>query len=154
MKGRMLNPAAAHQDAANALGINPTRFKLVPLILSAFLTGLLGGFFAPYQGYIDPDVVFSIPDISIAMIVVAVLGGMGNLWGPPVGAIIVVVLSEILRATLGEAHLLVYAALMIAIVVFLPEGLSAGSRGSSPAGRRAAGLARPPRRIGRPRPLP
>ncbi|HWT82962.1 MAG TPA: ATP-binding cassette domain-containing protein, partial [Candidatus Methylomirabilis sp.] len=50
-------------------------------------------------------------------------GGMGNLWGPPVGAIIVVVLSEILRATLGEAHLLVYAALIIAIVVFLPEGL-------------------------------
>ncbi|HWU37314.1 MAG TPA: branched-chain amino acid ABC transporter ATP-binding protein/permease, partial [Candidatus Acidoferrum sp.] len=111
------------QDAANAMGIDPTRFKLLSLILSAFLTGLLGGFFAPYQGYIDPDVVFSIPDISIAMIVVAVLGGMGNLWGPPVGAIIVVVLSEILRATLGEAHLLVYAALIIAIVVFLPEGL-------------------------------
>lgn len=111
------------QDAANALGINPTRFKLVSLILSAFLTGLLGGFFAPYQGYIDPDVVFSIPDISIAMIVVAVLGGMGNLWGPPVGAIIVVVLSEILRANLGEAHLLVYAALIIVIVIFLPEGL-------------------------------
>ncbi|HSB80199.1 MAG TPA: branched-chain amino acid ABC transporter ATP-binding protein/permease [Candidatus Methylomirabilis sp.] len=111
------------QDAATALGIDPTRFKLVSLILSAFLTGLLGGFFAPYQGYIDPDVVFSIPDISIAMIVVVVLGGMGNLWGPPVGAIIVVVLSEIFRATLGEAHLLVYAALMIVIVVFLPEGL-------------------------------
>ncbi|MFI5341382.1 MAG: ATP-binding cassette domain-containing protein, partial [Candidatus Methylomirabilales bacterium] len=111
------------QDAANALGIDPTRFKLVSLILSAFLTGLLGGFFAPYQGYIDPDVVFSIMDISIAMIVVAVLGGMDNLWGPPVGAIIVVVLSEILRANLGEAHLLVYAALIIAIVIFLPEGL-------------------------------
>jgi branched-chain amino acid transport system permease protein len=111
------------QDAANAMGIDPTRFKLVSLVLSAFLTGLLGGFFAPYQGYIDPDVVFSIPDVSIAMIVVVVLGGMGNLWGPPVGAIIVVVLSEILRATLGEAHLLVYAALMIVIVVFLPEGL-------------------------------
>jgi branched-chain amino acid transport system ATP-binding protein/branched-chain amino acid transport system permease protein len=111
------------QDAANALGINPTRFKLVSLILSAFLTGLLGGFFAPYQGYIDPDVVFSIPDVSIAMIVVVVLGGMGNLWGPPVGAIIVVMLSEILRASLGEAHLLVYAALIITIVIFLPEGL-------------------------------
>jgi branched-chain amino acid transport system permease protein len=111
------------QDAANALGIDPTRFKLVSLILSAFLTGLLGGFFAPYQGYIDPDVVFSIPDISIAMIVVAVLGGMGSLWGPPVGAIIVVVLSEILRATLGGAHLLVYSAVIIAIVIFLPGGL-------------------------------
>jgi len=108
------------QDAANAVGIDPTRFKLVSLILSAFLTGLLGGFFAPYQGYIDPDVVFSIPDVSIAMIVVAVLGGMGNLWGPPIGAIIVVVLSEIFRSTLGEAHLLVYAAL---IIIFLPDGL-------------------------------
>ncbi len=113
------------QDAANAVGIDPTRFKLVSLILSAFLTGLLGGFFAPYQGYIDPDVVFSIPDISIAMIVVAVLGGMGSLWGPPVGAIIVVVLSEILRATLGGAHLLVYSAVIIAIVIYLPGGLVA-----------------------------
>jgi branched-chain amino acid transport system permease protein len=111
------------QDAANALGIDPTRYKLFSLMLSAFLTGLLGGFFAPYQGYIDPDVVFSIVDISIAMIVVAVLGGMGNLWGPPVGAVIVVVLSEILRTTLGGAHLLVYSAVIIAIVVFLPEGL-------------------------------
>ena len=111
------------QEAANALGVDPTRFKLVSLVLSAFMTGLLGGFFAPYQGYIDPDVVFSIPDVSIAMIVVVVLGGMGNLWGPPVGAIIVVVLSEFLRTTLGEAHLLVYAALMIVIVVFLPDGL-------------------------------
>ncbi len=111
------------QDAANALGVDPTRFKLVSLVLSAFLTGLLGGFFAPYQGYIDPDVVFSIPDVSIAMIVVVVLGGLGNLWGPPVGAMIVVVLSEVLRTTLGEAHLLVYAALMIVIVVFLPDGL-------------------------------
>jgi len=130
------------QEAANALGIDPTRFKLFSLILSAFLTGLLGGFFAPYQGYIDPDVVFSIPDISIAMIVVAVLGGMGNLWGPPVGAVIVVVLSEILRTTLGGAHLLVYSAVIIAIVVFLPEGLvgwfgrllarSAGRRGDLP----------------------
>ncbi len=150
------------QDAANALGIDPTRFKLVSLVLSAFLTGLLGGFFAPYQGYIDPDVVFSIVDISIAMIVVAVLGGMGNLWGPPVGAIIVVVLSEILRATLGGAHLLVYSAVIIAIVVFLPDGLvgwfgrllarSASRRGAAapsaedrpaataPAGLRLAGL--------------
>ncbi len=111
------------QDAANALGIDPTRYKLSSLILSAFLTGLLGGFFAPYQGYIDPDVVFSIVDISIAMIVVAVLGGMGSLWGPPVGAVIVVMLSEILRSTLGGAHLLVYSAVIIAIVVFLPGGL-------------------------------
>jgi branched-chain amino acid transport system permease protein len=111
------------QEAAKALGIDTTRFKQFSLILSAFLTGLLGGFFAPYQGYIDPDVVFSIPDISIAMIVVAVLGGMGNLWGPAVGAVVVVVLSEILRTTLGGAHLLVYSAVIIAIVVFLPDGL-------------------------------
>jgi branched-chain amino acid transport system permease protein len=111
------------QDAANALGINPTRFKLLSLLVSAFLTGLLGGFFAPYQGYIDPDVVFSIPDISIAMIVVVVLGGMGSLWGPPVGATIVVIVSEFLRTTVGGAHLLVYSAVIIAIVVFLPDGL-------------------------------
>lgn len=111
------------QSAASALGINTTLFKLLALMESAFLTGLVGGFFAPYQGYIDPDIVFSSADISIAMIVVTVLGGIGTVFGPAVGAVIVVALSEVFRSTLGEAHFLVYAALIICIVLFLPEGI-------------------------------
>ena len=121
--GFRLRAVREDQEAASAIGIPPTRVKLQALAISAFLTGLLGGFFAPYQGYIDPDIVFSTADISIGMIVVAVLGGIGTVWGPPIGAMVVTLLSEVLRSTLGGAHLLVYAALLIAIVRYLPDGL-------------------------------
>jgi branched-chain amino acid transport system permease protein len=111
------------QDAAAALGINPTKIKLLSLVESAFFTGVLGAFFAPYQGYIDPEVVFSIAEISIAMVVVTVLGGMGSLWGPVIGSVIVVGLSEVIRTTLGGAHLLVYALVIVGIILFAPQGL-------------------------------
>jgi ABC-type branched-subunit amino acid transport system ATPase component/ABC-type branched-subunit amino acid transport system permease subunit len=131
------------QDAAAALGISPTRIKLLSLVESAFFTGVLGGFFAPYQGYIDPEVVFSIPDVSIAMVVVTVLGGMGSVWGPVIGAMIVVGLSEFIRTTLGGAHLLVYALVIIAIILFVPEGLVGIFRRLSarPVPERGAGVA-------------
>jgi branched-chain amino acid transport system permease protein len=121
--GFRLRALREDQEAASAIGIPPTWVKLQALAISAFLTGLLGGFFAPYQGYIDPDIVFSLADISIAMIVVAVLGGIGTVWGPVIGAVVVTIVSETLRSTLGGANLLVYAALLIAIVRYLPGGL-------------------------------
>ena len=121
--GHRMRAVREDEEAASAIGIAATGVKLQALAISACLTGLLGGFFAPYQGYIDPDIVFSLADVSIGMIVVAVLGGIGTVWGPPIGAIVVTILSEVLRSTLGGAHLLVYAGLLVAIVRYLPQGL-------------------------------
>lgn len=111
------------QDAAEALGIDTTSYKLVALILSAFFTGMGGSFYANYMAYIDPSIVFSIVDLSIAMILVAVLGGMGTLWGPPVGALVIVGLSELFRAYFAAAHLIIYGLLIILVILFLPEGI-------------------------------
>ena len=85
------------EDAAEALGIYTTRYKLLALSISAFFTGIMGAFYANYTSYIDPYIVFSIGDVSIAMVLVVVLGGIGTFWGPLFGSTVVVLLSECFR---------------------------------------------------------
>ena len=111
------------EDAAEALGIFSTRYKLIALIISAFFTGVMGCFFANYTNYIDPYIVFSIGDVSIAMVLTVVLGGIGTFWGPLVGSVIVVLLSEGFRNIFAAASLLVYGALIILVILFLPRGI-------------------------------
>ncbi len=111
------------QDAAESMGINTTRYKLISLLISAFFTGLAGAFYMNYMAFIDPHVVFSLVDISIMMILVVMLGGAGTLYGPAIGAVIMVVLSEVFRAYFGHANLLVLGILIILIIVFIPDGV-------------------------------
>ncbi len=111
------------EEAAEALGIFSTRYKLIALIISAFFTGVMGCFFANYTNYIDPYIVFSIGDVSIAMVLIVVLGGIGTFWGPVVGSVIVVLLSEGFRNIFAAASLLVYGGLIILVIMFLPRGI-------------------------------
>ena len=111
------------EDAAESLGIFPTRYKLFALIVSAFFTGIIGSFFANYAQFIDPYIVFSIGEVSIAMVLVVVLGGVGTFWGPVVGALIVVLLSEGFRSYFAQASILVYGALIMIVILFLPRGI-------------------------------
>ena len=112
------------EDAAEALGIFTTRYKLFSLIISAFFTGILGSFFANYTQFIDPYIVFAIGEVSIAMVLVVVLGGIGTFWGPAVGALVVVFLSEGFRSFFAQASLLVYGALIMIVILFLPRGIA------------------------------
>ena len=114
------------EEAAEALGILTTRYKLYALMTSAFFTGMLGCFFANYTIFIDPYIVFSIVDVSIAVVLVVVMGGIGTVYGPFVGAIIVVVVTEAFRNIFAQAHMLVYGALIIIVILFLPEGILGG----------------------------
>jgi len=116
------------EDSAEAMGINAASYKLVALEISAVLTGLVGAVYAAYVAYIDPPGVFSVPDVAIAMVVVAIIGGLGTFVGPLIGAVVVVVLSEVMRTTLGHVHLLVYAAMIMLVVLFMPEGILGFSR--------------------------
>jgi branched-chain amino acid transport system permease protein len=113
------------QDAAESLGINTTLYKTVALVLSAVLTGFAGAFYTNYMGYIDPKVVFALHDISIVTIMVVMVGGVATYWGPLVGAVIMVLLAEIIRSipVLGTAHLTFFGILLIFIVIFLPNGI-------------------------------
>ena len=111
------------EDAAEALGIYTTRYKLLALSISAFFTGIMGAFYANYTSYIDPYIVFSIGDVSIAMVLVVVLGGIGTFWGPLFGSTVVVLLSECFRNYFAGASVLVYGALIIIVIMFLPKGI-------------------------------
>jgi branched-chain amino acid transport system permease protein len=113
------------QDAAESLGINTTLYKTIALVLSAVITGLAGAFYTNYMGYIDPKVVFALHDISIITIMVVMVGGVATFGGPVVGAVIMVLLAELIRTIpkLGTAHHTLFGVLLIVIIIFLPNGI-------------------------------
>lgn len=113
------------QDAAESLGIDTTKYKTIALVLSAVITGLAGAFYMNYMGYIDPKVVFALHDISIITIMVVMVGGAATFGGPIVGAIIMVLLAEMIRSIpkLGTAHHTVFGILLIVVIIFLPNGI-------------------------------
>ena len=111
------------QDCAESLGINTTKYKLYSLLISAFFTGVAGSFYMNYMGFIDPGIVFSLADISIMMILVTMLGGAATKWGPAVGAILFILVSEVFRVWVGSGHLLFFGVLIIAIIIYFPNGI-------------------------------
>jgi len=111
------------QDAAEALGIPTSRYKIYALLPSAFLTGLVGAFYMNYVAFIDPHVVFSLSDISVMVILVVMMGGVATIWGPPVGAAVYIALNEIFRARLGPANVLAFGLLVCLVILFLPNGI-------------------------------
>lgn len=116
------------EDAAAALGVPTARYKMVGLVVSAALTGLWGGFFAVHVGFINPNSVFDIL-ISVQMVLVAVLGGVGTLAGPWIGALVLLPLGELARVAFGGSghgvDLLLYALVIVLITVLQPGGLLA-----------------------------
>ena len=113
------------QDAAESLGIDTTLYKTIALCVSAVITGLAGAFYTNYMGYIDPKVVFALHDISIITIMVVMVGGAATFSGPLVGAVIMVLLAEVIRSIpkLGTAHHTLFGILLIVIIIFLPNGI-------------------------------
>jgi branched-chain amino acid transport system permease protein len=113
------------QDAAESLGIDTTRYKTIALVLSAVLTGLAGAFYMNYMGYIDPKVVFALHDISVMAIMVVMVGGVATRWGPVVGAVIMILLAELIRTIpmVGTAHHTLFGVLLIVVIIFLPNGI-------------------------------
>ena len=114
-------------EAAEGLGIDTTKFKMVAMVISAFLTALCGSFYAQYILYIDPPSVLSL-DISIKIVLITVLGGAGTIIGPILGSAILIPLSEYSRILLGGTgkgvDLIVFGALILIISVFQPLGVA------------------------------
>jgi len=124
--GYYLQAIKGNQEAAENLGIPLARTKNVAFMISAMLTSLLGGFYMIFMTYIDPYAVAGI-HLSIEIILVAIIGGVGTVWGPVIGACILVPLMEISNFVLGGgragASMLIYAIILIAVVLFSPKGL-------------------------------
>jgi branched-chain amino acid transport system permease protein len=119
--GYYLQAIREDQDAAHSLGIPLTLVKNAALGISAACTALVGSFAAFYVGFIEPNQVFGI-DVSIQMVLTAIIGGIGTVLGPVVGAVVLVLISEGLRASIAQAHLLVYGVLVILVILVMPDG--------------------------------
>ena len=133
--GRFTVAIRDDEDAAQSLGIAVMRYKLTTMALSGAITAVAGSFYAQYYLFVDPEIAFG-PQQSIQAILPAVVGGVGTVWGPLLGAVILGPLSDVTATLLrtppeflsflqGRSGLdvMLYAVLLIVIVMALPKGL-------------------------------
>ena len=124
--GYRLRAVRDDPQAALSLCINVSNYKIIAYVISAMIMAPMGSLFAQYILIIDPDRVFNI-EISIIVLLITVLGGIGNIWGPIVGAAILIPISEYSRIYLGgtggAVDLILYGLILMLICIFRPEGL-------------------------------
>ena len=112
-------------DAAESLGVVVFNSKMGAAAVSAFLTAIGGSFYAQFVSYIDPESVMGF-HFSLLMALPAVLGGIGTLWGPVLGAVILIPLTELTRSFIGGSgrgvDLIVYGTLIVLISLARPRG--------------------------------
>jgi branched-chain amino acid transport system permease protein len=122
--GAQLAAIRENEDAARALGINVFREKVKVLMLSGAIGGVGGCFFAQYFLYIDPLVVFG-TDKSVEMLLVSMIGGSGTVYGPLIGALLLAGVGDLTRVLtdVQGLSLVLYGALLLVIIAFLPNGL-------------------------------
>jgi branched-chain amino acid transport system permease protein len=120
--GAYLVAIRENEDAAEAVGIDTVRAKVLTLALSAFLAGAGGGFYAFYFRYVDPDAVLAI-SLSIEMVFIAVVGGLASVGGPLIGAIFLTAVGETMRDHFQVGHLIFYGLFMMVVIRYMPEGI-------------------------------
>lgn len=123
--GYYLQAIREDEDAAMALGIQPLRYKLWAFGISGALTALGGAVYGVFLSFFEPHGVFDI-GLSVELALMAIIGGTGTVWGPPVGAAVLILSGEWLRAIFREANLLVYGVLIVLVVRFAPRGIVGG----------------------------
>ena len=113
-------------QAAQSLGIDVARYKIVAFVVSAVIMAPMGSLFAQYILIVDPERMFNI-EISILVLLMTVLGGIGNIWGPLLGVALLIPISEYSRIYLGgtggAVDLIFYGLILMLICVFRPDGL-------------------------------
>ena len=124
--GKSLLALKQNEAAAEASGINTFRYKLIAMTISAAITGAIGGFYAVILLIVTPVTVFGLLASAQALIV-TMFGGIGSLWGPVIGAAILIPVGEILNAKLGNilpgVQGVIYGVAIIGTIIIAPEGL-------------------------------
>jgi branched-chain amino acid transport system permease protein len=121
--GLQLLAIKADVDAAADLGVSATFYQDLVFSLSGAVVGLTGGMWASYFSFIEPNDMFGF-DRSIGFVLMAVIGGVGTVWGPALGAVVFVLLRQYLLASYPQLYLGLYGLLLIFIILFEPLGLT------------------------------
>ena len=124
-----------NEPAAEAAGVSSTRYKIVAVALSAALTALGGGFYLMFYFFVDPEIAFG-ARVSVEILLPAIIGGVGTIWGPAVGAVLLIGLGELSTMLVRDPpafmafldgrsgfDLIIFAVLLIVVILFLPNGL-------------------------------
>lgn len=111
-----------NENVSRVMGVNTTLHKLVAFFISCVFIGLMGGLYGLYIGYLFPETVFAI-SFSLFIILACVLGGLGTLTGPLIGAVILTLIGQSLVLVAPYSHYIVYGCLLVALVAIAPEGL-------------------------------
>jgi len=113
-------------DVAEVLGVNVVRYRLIAIMISAFLSAMAGTFYAQYVLYIDPESVMLLA-ISVQIVLLSMLGGAGSVMGPVIGAAVLIPIAEVTRVWLGHrgtgVDMLIYGFLITIISVYQPQGV-------------------------------
>lgn len=124
--GYYLRTIRDNEKAAQAIGVDVLRYKIVAMVISAMLASVVGTAYVRYLTFADPYLLIS-PVITIEIVLFATVGGLGRAYGPALGAILLVPLGEILRGKLGSAlpglHYFIYGSVVIAVILITPRGL-------------------------------
>jgi len=139
--GAQLQAVRDNEDAARAVGVDPYRTKLGAITLSGAFMGAAGAFYLQVFQYIDPAIAFG-PHVSVEALVGAIVGGMGTLWGPVLGAFVLHLLADLTRNLFGQLpglNMVIYGTVLVLIVMFLPRGLSGMGRSVRELWRRGRG---------------
>lgn len=134
--GRALIAIREDELAAKSMGIDVTAYKMLAFAVGAFFAGLAGSFYAHYTSFIDPHT-FSFTE-SIAILAMAVLGGLGSINGSILGAVILTIVPELLRG-IAEYRLIVFGLIMMAVMLLRPQGIFGKARETSTSRAKAKG---------------
>jgi branched-chain amino acid transport system permease protein len=115
------------EETAESIGIDATKYKLIALAISASLTAIGGAFYANYFLFVDPTIVLPL-SLSVEIVLMSIIGGLGTVAGPVLGAVLLKLSSEVFRNEFAQANLLIYGALLVIVILFMPGGLMGGFR--------------------------
>ncbi len=131
-----------NEDAARALGVRTGRVRLIAIVVSSFLSAIMGTFYAQYAVFIDPSSVMRLP-LSVQVALFAIVGGIGTVSGPAVGALIFVPITILLRAKMGTAlpglHLIIYGIILVLVLIYMPQGIATKLKDKIPVLRKMYG---------------
>jgi branched-chain amino acid transport system permease protein len=122
-RGLALQSIGEYEDAAAHTGVNVTMVKVSTFAISAFFMGAAGAIMATRWTYIDPKIAFN-PLLSFMPVVMAIFGGMGQLYGPVIGAALLTYLEQFLITRFPYYYMLIFGIIMLVVILYLPEGLA------------------------------
>jgi len=120
--GLALQSIGENEEAAAHMGINVTLVKVITFAVSAFFIGAAGATIATRWTYIDPSIAFN-PLFSFLPVLMAIFGGMGQLYGPVIGAVIFAYLQEFLITRFPELYMLIFGIILVIAILYMPNGL-------------------------------